>query len=183
MLIAVTGMKGSGKDTFAHALIKQGFIQTRFADPLKNMLRTLFADCGVDAEDYIEGPFKEVPTDILCGKTMRHAMQTLGTEWRDTIDRKLWSNLWAKKAELLISTGYAVVVTDCRFIHEAAMVRNMGGYIVRIERPTHRNDDPHISEQEMLLIEPDEIVINDGTISKLHRKAEAMLREYHCQNH
>lgn len=179
MLVAVTGQKGSGKDTFAHGLIAEGFIQTRFADPLKNMLRTLFKDAGIDPEDYIEGPYKEAPCDILCGKTPRHAMQTLGTEWRDMIDRKLWTKLWQARAEFMLKQGLPVVVTDCRFIHEAATVRDMGGYIVRIERPTNRNDDPHISENEMMLIEPDEVVLNMGTINQLHIKARNFYRD-HC---
>lgn len=179
MLIAVTGAKGSGKDTFAKGLIDEGFYHTRFADPLKNMLRTLLQDCGLDPEDYIEGPYKEAPLDVLGGKTPRHAMQTLGTEWRDLIDRKLWSRLWRAKAELLLSSGTPVVVTDCRFIHEAATVRELGGYIVRVERPTRRDDgDKHISETEMALIEVDEVILNMGTINQLHIKARNFYRDH-----
>lgn len=179
MLIAVTGQKGSGKDTFAQVLVREfDFVHTRFADPLKNMLRTLFSDCGVDPEDYIEGPYKDAPCDTLCGKTPRHAMQTLGTEWRDMIDRKLWSNLWAKRAEVFLKQGLPVVVTDCRFIHEAARVRSLGGYIIRVERPMHRTDDLHISETEMNLIDADVTILNDGTIGRLHQKAREILRDY-----
>ena len=36
-------------------------------------------------EAHIEGALKEVPCELLGGKTPRYAMQTLGTEWgRDT---------------------------------------------------------------------------------------------------
>lgn len=180
MLIALTGGKGSGKDTFAQVLVEEfKYIHTRFADPLKNMLRTLFREAGLDPEDYIEGPFKETPLDILGGKTPRHAMQTLGTEWRDLIDRKLWSRLWQARVELLLKEGQPVVVTDCRFIHEAATIRNMGGFIFRIDRPTRRNDDKHVSETEMDLIEPDEIILNMGSINQLHNKARSIVRDYH----
>jgi len=179
MLIAMTGGKGSGKDTFAQVLVQEfDFVHTRFADPLKNMLRTLFREAGLDPEDYIEGPFKEVPLDILGGKTPRYAMQTLGTEWRDCIDRKLWSRLWQARVELILKEGKPVVVTDCRFIHEAATIRNMGGFIFRVERPTRRNDDLHVSEQEMNLIEADEVILNMGSINQLHNKARAVFREY-----
>lgn len=179
MLIAMTGGKGSGKDTFAQVLVTEfDFVHTRFADPLKNMLRTLFSEAGLDAENYIEGPYKETPLDILGGKTPRYAMQTLGTEWRDLIDRKLWSRLWQARAGLLLQQGKPVVVTDCRFIHEAATIRNMGGFILRVERPTRRNDDLHVSEQEMNLIEADEVILNMGSINQLHNKARALAREY-----
>lgn len=180
MLIAMTGGKGSGKDTFAQVLVQEfGFVHTRFADPLKNMLRTLFREAGLDPEDYIEGPYKEAPLDILGGKSPRWAMQTLGTEWRDLIDRKLWSRLWQAKVELLLKSGQPVVVTDCRFIHEAATIRNMGGFIFRVERPTRRSDDQHVSEQEMDLIEVDEVILNMGSINQLHNKARTIVRDYH----
>ena len=179
MLIAMTGGKGSGKDTFAQVLVREfDFVHTRFADPLKNMLRTLFRDAGVDPEDYIEGPFKEAPCDILCGKTPRHAMQTLGTEWRDMIDRKLWLKLWQARVELYLQQGLPVVVTDCRFIHEAAAVRALGGRIFRVDRPMRRNDDVHVSETEMDLIEPDEIILNMGSVNQLHQKARTIVRDY-----
>jgi predicted kinase len=179
MLVAMTGNKGSGKDTFAHVLVREfDFVHTRFADPLKNMLRTLFKDAGIDPEDYIEGPYKEAPCDILCGKTPRHAMQTLGTEWRDMIDRKLWTKLWRARVELYLKQGLPVIVTDCRFIHEAATIREMGGYIVRVERPTLRNDDQHISETEMSIIEADEVVLNIGSINQLHQKARNFFRDH-----
>lgn len=179
MLIAMTGAKGSGKDTFAQVLVGEfGFVHTRFADPLKNMLRTLFRDAGIDPEEYIEGPFKEVPCDLLCGKTPRHAMQTLGTEWRDMIDRKLWTRLWRARVDHLLQAGTDVVVTDCRFIHEAAAVRELGGLMVRVERPTRRNDDQHVSETEMMLIDPDEVVLNIGSIQQLHQKARSFIRDH-----
>ncbi len=180
MLIAMTGGKGSGKDTFASVLVKEfDFVHTRFADPLKNMLRTLFSEAGLDPEDYIEGPYKEAPLDILGGKTPRYAMQTLGTEWRDFIDRKLWSRLWQARVERLLEQGKPVVVTDCRFIHEAATIRNMGGFILRVERPhPGSRADRHISETEMDLIEVDEVILNMGSINQLHNKARALAREY-----
>ena len=183
MLIAMTGLKGSGKDTFAEGLKNAGVHQTRFADPLKNMLRALFREAGMDPEDYIEGPFKEAPCDLLCGKTARHAMQTLGTEWRDMIDRDLWTNIWRARVIKLLKQGSAVVVTDCRFIHEAAAVKELGGYIIRVERSHQSNDDLHISEQQMMLIEPDFVVQNDGTIEQLQDKARKFYLDHLRKNH
>lgn len=179
MLIAMTGGKGSGKDTFAKVLIQEfKFVQTRFADPLKNMLRTLLREAGLEPEDYIEGPYKETPLEILGGKSARYAMQTLGTEWRDFIDRKLWTRIWQARVELLLKEGHPVIVTDCRFIHEAATIRSMGGLIFRVERPLQHTGDTHISEQEMSLIEADQVILNDSSINQLHTKARTVVREY-----
>jgi hypothetical protein len=49
--------------------------QVKFAGPLKSMCMAL----GL-TEAHIEGHLKEVPCELLCGQTPRHAMQTLGTE-------------------------------------------------------------------------------------------------------
>ena len=178
MLIGITGLKRSGKDTAADHLIGQlGFQRTRFADPLKLMLIQLFYTAGLSMEETlrrIEGDLKETPDDILCGVTPRHAMQTLGTEWRDKIHRELWTTIWLRKVGPLLDAGKDVVVTDCRFHHEAAAIRSLGGHIVQIHRPNlpYTIADWHISEQEMMGIVPDITVLNNGTIEDLHINIE-----------
>ena len=175
MIIGLTGLKRSGKDTFAQALVDQGFELVRFADPLKEMLRTMYRCAGLDAETIerkIEGDLKEEPCPVLLGKTPRHAMQTLGTEWRDLIDRDLWTSIWLGKA----AAGNPMVVPDVRFHHEAMVIRRMGGLIVRIYRPGQQSSDIHISEQEMMQIPADHVVLNDGTIEDLHKKAKDILK-------
>lgn len=177
MIIGLTGPKRSGKDTFAEALVKEGFTLVRFADPLKDMLRSLYRSAGVDEETIerkIEGDLKEKSCPILCGKTPRHAMQTLGTEWRDMIGRDLWTNIWASKVDQLDD----VVTPDVRFHHETAPLKRREGVIFRVERPGRKNSDVHISETEMMSIEPNEVVRNDGTIEDLHTKAKELLVEY-----
>jgi hypothetical protein len=59
-----------------HLVNHRGFARVRFAGPLKAMMAAL--GC-TNAE--IDGDRKEVPCDLLGGKSPRWAMQTLGTEW------------------------------------------------------------------------------------------------------
>lgn len=127
-LIAFTGLAGSGKSTAALHLVKRhGWQRRRFAGPLKAMMAAL----GL-SEQEIEGHLKETPCPLLCGRTPRYAMQTIGTEWgRDTIGEDLW--IHAFRAALPASGN--IVVDDCRFANEAAAVRAAGGHIVRIVRP------------------------------------------------
>ena len=177
MIIGLTGLKRSGKDTFAEALVKEGFTLVRFADPLKDMLRSLYRSAGVDEETIerkIEGDLKEKSCPILCGKTPRHAMQTLGTEWRDMIGRDLWTNIWASKVDQLGN----VVTPDVRFHHETAPLKRREGVIFRVERPGFKTKDVHISETEMMFIEPNEVVFNNGTIEDLHQKAKDLIGAY-----
>lgn len=125
-IIALTGLAGSGKSTAADYLIAvHGFTRVRFAGPLKAMMRAL----GL-SDRHIEGDMKEVPHEMLCGKTPRQAMQTLGTEWgRKLIGDDFWINTWHQDA----GRHSRVVVDDCRFPNEAAAVRKLGGEVWRIE--------------------------------------------------
>lgn len=131
-IIALTGYAESGKSSLADILVyEHGYMRTKFAEPLKTMLRSIGLG---DAE--IEGDRKAVPCRILQGKTPRHAMQTLGTEWgREMIGDSFWVQLWQDKALTILAGGGKVVVDDCRFANEAAGVLNIGGAIWRIVRP------------------------------------------------
>ena len=180
MLIGMTGQKGSGKDTFAEAL---GFVTTKMADTLKNMLRTLYRDAGVDPETIerkIEGDLKEEPCEILGGATPRWAMQSLGTEWAKMVDptHTLWSRIWHSKASALIEAGHDIVVTDVRFQHEAEALRDLSGLLVRIDRPGSENVDTHESETEMRGLVPDATVVNDRGIEELQVTAINLIKEF-----
>lgn len=145
-IIAFTGVAGSGKSTAAaHLTRHRGFERVRFAGPLKAMMAAL----GCTAPE-IDGDRKETPCELLGGKTPRHAMQTLGTEWgRDLIASDLWIRAW-QAALARVPAGVPVVVDDCRFPNEAAAVIAAGGVIVRIERPGAGTASVHASEQHAL---------------------------------
>lgn len=161
MLIGLVGEKGSGKDAFASFL--PGFTNVKFATPLKNMLLSL---PGITTE-HIEGSLKEVPCDLLAGRTPRHAMQTLGTEWRDMMGRTLWSDMQRPRIKYLLEKGRPVVVSDVRFHHEADVIRELGGYLVRIIRNTEAVASDHLSEMEMSEILVDTSIYNTGTLEDL----------------
>jgi hypothetical protein len=109
------------------------------AGPLKNMLRQYLASQGVaneSIEEMIEGAMKHEPQRVLGGKTPRHAMQTLGTEWgRDCMGVDFWCD--AAKTQILksVKNGLSVVVDDVRFPNEAKMIQDIGGFMVCVRRP------------------------------------------------
>lgn len=131
VLIAFTGLAGSGKSTAAKHLVESlGYTRLRFAGPLKDMMRAL----GL-TEAEIEGDRKEVPCDLLGGKTPRYAMQRLGTEFgRDMIASDLWIRAF-NAALAKVPPGVPVVVDDCRFSNESDAIVAAGGVLVRVERP------------------------------------------------
>lgn len=140
LIVGLTGAAGAGKTTLAkHLVDHHGFTRTRFAEPLKAMLRVM----GLTAEQ-VDGAEKEAPADLLEGATPRYAMQTLGTEWgRVLIGPDLWVKAWTQLVGSIIGP---VVVDDVRFENEVEMIRRLGGTVVRIDRPGTWGGDAHISE-------------------------------------
>jgi hypothetical protein len=167
-LIGITGRKKSGKDTAARALITEGYWPLRFAGGLKAMVACLLTYMGIEPatiEKMIDGDLKEMPFPYLEGKSCRQIMQTLGTEWgRDCVGRDLWVHICMERAK----SYDKVVVTDVRFKNEEKAIREAGGKIVKIERPTLVRDD-HPSEA-IDKIHPDLIIMNTGTIKYLQEK-------------
>lgn len=167
-LIGFSGFKGSGKDTAAAVLIERfGYDRRAFAGPLKNMLRTLLKCQGVDAdhiERMIEGDLKELPSPYLGGRSPRHAMQTLGTQWgRELIGSAYWVEAWTRS----LTTTPRVVVTDVRFINEAETLERLGGSLIHIDRTGRIPNDNHESEQHLsnLRQRASLVVLNDAPTS------------------
>lgn len=177
-LIAFTGKRFSGKDTAGKALEELGYVSYRFANPLKSMLGTLLILRGCPEAEvvyWIEGDGKEKPCPYLSGQTMRHAMQTLGTEWGR---KMIGEGLWADSVYDLLSrlpTDTRIFIPDLRFLNEERVIRSLGGRIVRIVRP-HRDAtgnkdfDQHPSEQEMEKIVADVELLNDKDVADLERR-------------
>ena len=146
LLIALTGPAGCGKSTAAHRLGAWnlgGFHRVRFAGPLKAALRAI----GL-TEAQVDGDEKEIPCDLLCGKTPRHAMQTLGVEWgRTHIGADLWARAAMAQAEALRASGRPVVIDDCRFDNEAAAVAAAGGHVIYLTNRRAEGVPEHASER------------------------------------
>ena len=199
-IIAVLGSSKAGKSTAAQRLVSHhGFQRVRFAQPLKDMLM-----CMGLTKEQVDGPqeVRETPIDLLCGRTPRYAMQKLGSEWRDMIDRSLWARITRKRISDDIAKGVTkFVIDDMRFSHEADMFREIGCEIIAIHRP---DVEPtrverawsrlpmfqivrdvarlvfdvrsfHISETEWFKIEPDLRIANTGSLDDLYSSIDGMV--------
>lgn len=169
MLIGFTGLKGSGKDTAAQAV--QG-VNLKMAGGLKAMLTAFYEYAGLDGftiQRKIEGDLKEEPCPYLMGATPRWAMQSLGSDWAKMVDpeHRIWVEIWRVAAEQHLKVGHPVVCTDVRFQHELDVIHQLGGRVIRIERPGVDLDDLHESEVKMLGLVVDHTIMNDGSIEDL----------------
>lgn len=131
-IVGIAGRKQHGKTTCARAL-PADYQVLSFAEPIRDMLRAL----GVPERSLSRD--KEVPVpDILCGKTARWAMQSLGTEWgRDAIGQDIWTEAWGRKvwAQMVANPDARIVVDDVRFPNEVTKIQAMGGVVIRVTRP------------------------------------------------
>lgn len=131
LVIAFTGLATAGKSTAANIAQQHypGCVRLSFADPLRQMLVAL----GLSADALAR---KTEPCAILCGKTPRQALQTLGTEWgRNSIGPELWVNAMRVRIGHAVAAGLRVVIDDCRFLNEARLVHELGGRVIALARP------------------------------------------------
>lgn len=153
-IIGITGLAGSGKSTAAEFICDSGeYTRVSFATPLKDMLRKL----GIDCAD------KEATPDILCGKTVRYALQTLGTEWGRQL---IGQDIWARSAMEYAQHRLPVVFDDVRFENEAQAIIDAGGEIWQIVRPGLEAMD-HASEAGIPSSLVSRILYNDRTAEEL----------------
>jgi hypothetical protein len=166
VLIGFTGRIGAGKSTAARALYNRGFTRVRFAGPLKAMMA-----CMGLSEQEVDGSLKEEPCDLLCGKTPRYAMQTIGTEWgRQMIGDDIWIRAFKRSVESY-GEHIPLVCDDVRFPNEAAAIRDLGGAIVRVVRGGSLGAVGHVSEHQDFVV--DATLYNTGSVPEFIRDVAA----------
>ena len=176
-IIGLTGFAGTGKDTVRTLLEGHGFIGLAFADPIRQMLRELFASNGISEAHMDVRALKEQPIYQLSSPakpvSYRMLAQTLGTEWGRSIQPDLWVRLAQSYMDDLRANTHgdlpSFVISDVRFPNEADWVRAQGGTIWRIVRPGTAPVRGHASESGVGNITPDRLVMNIGTVQDLQR--------------
>lgn len=182
-VIGLAGRKYAGKDTAASALLVRGWARLAFADPLRDAVKALFMLSDADCTNPVS---KERPGPM--GVSYRRAAQILGTEVFRQRLAELWPeaaslgcNFWVEHLRRRVrersATAPGVVVTDVRFPNEVALIKQMGGIVVYVERPGNLGGDAHESESHDLRALADYILRNDSSFEDLHAEFLALLRD------
>lgn len=157
-LVGFVGLKRSGKDTAAQALVDRGWTRMAFADPLKDMsmkLRGVWVEVpeGVHLDGavpvmrdsmghggsfaqyhyVVEALGMEQAKDLV--PDVRRVLQTLGTDCvRGTFGPEAWVELAEQNIHEALTRGESVVLTDVRFDEELDLVRRLGGIMIGVWR-------------------------------------------------
>jgi len=121
-IIGIAGPAGAGKSTLArHMALRHGFTVVSLAEPMKHMMEALldYQDPDQPWHQWLRTSLKSEPCDAIDGHTMRHALQTLGTEWgRNIMGEDFWVNTARRRIESIPGN---VVIDDIRFDNETAL--------------------------------------------------------------
>lgn len=201
-LLGLNGAPGSGKDSCAEALRRHGYQSIAFADALRAEIAQAWR---IDQRMLSDRATKEWPLPALaigmcsdpafiqwaahCGHSLheprsaRWLMQRWGTDYRRGRDATYWTSLVDRWVRSRVGLGCNhLVVTDVRFADEAALVRGLGGRIVRVHRPDQppltqmaADTEGHSSEASARLIEPAEVIHNDAGLDALPGEVERVV--------
>ena len=197
MIIAISGLIGSGKDTVADYLVNlHEFRRESFAGNLKNAMCEIF---GWD-RDMLEGRSKSSrewreQVDTWWAErlgiphlTPRWILQHVGT---DVIRGHFHDDMWLASLEnKLRKTDDDIVISDVRFKNEVKMLKGLGAVCIEVtrgDRPgwyQHAVDGDigkletlkvHRSEYDWIGTEFDATLDNNGSLDDLYQQVERLI--------
>jgi hypothetical protein len=182
-VIGILGKKQHGKDTIANYMVeKYGYIRVAFADAIKDMLKCSFRF----SEEQLNGNLKETIDEFWQIKP-RQVLQFVGTElFRDKmgellphVETNFWVFIIKKKIHdtLKVNPSAKFVISDCRFENEVNFIKEMGGQVIRVVRPTVENntESNHSSEKYIDDLPFDFKIVNNASLDKLHSNVDIII--------
>lgn len=202
MIISISGLIGSGKDTVANFLVeKYGFHRESWAGTLKDAVSSIFGWDRILLEGTTEESrlWRETVDEWWSNKlgmtiTPRFVLQNFGT---NVCRNNFHDNIWVASLEnKLRKTTKNIVISDSRFPNEVESVKKLNGLAWRIKRGPDpewveeiktlksldefksRYPDIHASEYASVNLAYDNVIYNNYTIHKLHDTISNLV-EYH----
>ena len=197
MLIGVSGKIGSGKNTAANLFAKHAslldskqIVHKYFAFKLKQIVEIL---TGIKmSQSFVDNYFSNGITDFTTDDkniyidsfqlTIGQLLQQIGTEtFRDHFRKTVWVDSLFNDYDQFEKRNSIWIITDCRFTNEAEKIKELGGALIRINRPQIENsttrDTQHPSEIALDHYKGfDYIIENDGDMDSLEEKVKLITK-------
>lgn len=149
MLIGLAGYARSGKDSCGLHLSAAGFRRVAFADKVRELAEKLYPGILERHGNWDAAKFDP---------EVRARLQLVGEEGRRVLGEDVWLN-----ATLPRPPDGDLVITDVRHPNEARRIKELGGFVLRVERPGVGPVNGHISEVALDDWPFDGVVANDGS--------------------
>lgn len=205
-IVAFSGKAQAGKTTAAlHCIKTFGGTKIALADAVKEEVGAFINSCGVAYHDrnlygtaadreelltmniaqWTNSDYRpravlnphvtwETPTRISI--SYRKLLQLWGTEYRRAQRENYWCEVGKQK---IISKVGNIFIDDIRFPDEVKMIQDLGGIVIRLERPggSRINTPDHPSETALDGYKGfDVTIINAGDVTDLQENVERILR-------
>lgn len=174
--MGLTGYAGCGKDTFADGLT--GFHKMGFADPLYKM--------AIKVNPVIWTPWPKRLSTLVekVGWTKakkypkaRRLLQELGDLVRENLSSQAFIDAMRPRVLKKLAKGEDVVITNVRYPNEADFILELGGSILRIDRPGTTSCNEHSSDAGKAFEYASSTLQNAGTAEMLSQSADAAINE------
>jgi len=182
-IIALTGPKGSGKDTVADIIVNryQHVTRVAFADPIKTVVQHIFKLDKTNNDQYDR--IKRSRIEICGGNHEttwknvdgRHVVREIGMIMR-SYDPSQFTKYVSDQIDKALKSSKIFVVTDLRFDNEYIMLKEYGAEIIKILRPEYHYDG-HITERGFDDYLVDRIINNDGSLEALEKQVNTIFKE------
>lgn len=179
-ILGIHGKKGSGKNTVAN-IVLEGMTDPKlvavaaYATRLKDLCFLIF---NVPYPHFEDHTLKDVPLPGNKGKTPRQMMTTVADLMKEFCGQDYFVDVVRHRYERVKEDGLLFIVTDVRFENEASWIREEGGMILHVQRPSLGLSDEHNSEKGILLRMHDRVVVNDGSMDSLRGNVLDFMTEW-----
>lgn len=192
LIIGIGHMRNVGKDV-AKGAIHRTFVEHigrkygapefprvhagAFADPLYSVCNDLYGWAGMKTKAYYDTDRGRVQKERelpLLGKSPRQILIDVGMAIRNDV----FNDTWVKRA--MNTYGDVVILSDMRFPNEAQAIRDAGGVLIKIERPSLTvclpSTDPDMQLNDWT--DWDFTVINSDTLEGFERYVEDYTKDH-----
>ena len=194
-LIALSGHKGSGKDTMGvHLLASHGYRPISLAAPLKDMTAQLYniPRWHFDSREWKDAPLLTLPvadTDAFSEMIHWQLREELSSGFwtprallilEGSAKRSVFANYWLKKlVGVVMSSEDSFVVTDMRYRNEADMFKILipGSINIRGIREGNTILTEDASERDLDGYQFDRTIYNSGSLADFHTTIDLHMTE------